>query len=329
MKKRKEKTNYKCDECDSFEQFYRFEFQRAARPRCSRCGSTMLTRVTPPHKQYASTYKSRTKAPQAIKKMFPSEQQKLPKNETRTIGAPSRSQAPNRRIVDKPSTSPPPNTNPPDVILFADGACSGNPGPGGWSAILKHPATGKVKRISGRNLRTTNNRMELTGAIEGLRAINADRRRRVHLVSDSEYVILGMTERIEKWIAKNWKRHQSRPVLNVDLWKVLHAITKLHDVTYEWVKGHSGHQENEECDHLARQETKIAIDELKSAQAKSCMIADQGTQPLPQISPEEICHEVNCEIDEIDIVSLSHLMTQHDCIDHKTLRERMIDARNQ
>ncbi len=139
----------------------------------------------------------------------------------------------------------------PDVILFTDGACSGNPGPGGWAAILKHPETGKEKKLSGGDPQTTNNRMELTGAIEGLKALKADRRWRVHLVSDSEYVIRGLTEWIEGWIAKNWKRGKAGPVKNEDLWKELHALTQLHDMTYEHVYGHSGHPENEECDRLA------------------------------------------------------------------------------
>ncbi len=149
----------------------------------------------------------------------------------------------------------------PDVILYTDGACSGNPGPGGWAAILKHPATGKVKNISAAAPKTTNNRMELTAAIEGLRAIDASRRRRVHLVSDSEYVIHGLTLWIKGWINNNWRRGKkagSPPVKNVELWQALHALTRKHDMTYEHVRGHTGHPENEECDRLAV----VAIDTL-------------------------------------------------------------------
>ncbi|MCO6436079.1 MAG: ribonuclease HI [Phycisphaerae bacterium] len=144
--------------------------------------------------------------------------------------------------------------SPPEVILFTDGACSGNPGPGGWAAILRHVATGRTKELSGAEPLTTNNRMELTAVIEGLRALKSDRRRRVHLVADSEYVILGLTRWIDGWIAKGWKRGNkasSEPVKNVDLWQTLHNLTSQHDMTYEHVRGHSGHPENELCDRLA------------------------------------------------------------------------------
>jgi len=138
----------------------------------------------------------------------------------------------------------------PDVIVYTDGACSGNPGPGGWAVLLKHPATGKIKKLSGGAGHTTNNRMELTGAIEGLSAIKGDKRLRVRLVSDSEYVLKGLTEWIDNWIAKGWRRGK-QPVKNVDLWKKLHALTQCFEMTYEYVRGHSGHPENEECDRLA------------------------------------------------------------------------------
>ena len=138
----------------------------------------------------------------------------------------------------------------PDVILYTDGACSGNPGPGGWAAILKHPDNGAVKTLSGGARETTNNRMELTAAIEGLRAIKPDRKWRVRLVSDSEYVIKGLTQWIDNWIAKGWRRGKE-PVKNVDLWKELHALAKQFEMSYEHVRGHSGHAENEECDRLA------------------------------------------------------------------------------
>jgi ribonuclease HI len=142
----------------------------------------------------------------------------------------------------------------PDVILYTDGACSGNPGPGGWAAILKHPATGSTKRLSGSSPDSTNNRMELTAVIEGLGALKGKKRLRVHLVSDSEYVINGLTLWIKGWIANNWRRGKkagSPPVKNVDLWQTLLALTEQYDMTYEHVRGHSGHPENEECDRLA------------------------------------------------------------------------------
>ncbi len=148
--------------------------------------------------------------------------------------------------------------------MYTDGACSGNPGPGGWAAILKHPTTGTVKRLSGAEPSTTNNRMELTAVIKGLGALKAGTPRRVHLVSDSEYVIKGLTQWIKDWIANNWRRGRkagSPPVKNVDLWKTLHALVERHDLTYEHVRGHAGHPENQECDRLAV----AAIDEVRDA----------------------------------------------------------------
>lgn len=142
----------------------------------------------------------------------------------------------------------------PDVIIYTDGACSGNPGPGGWAAILEHPSTQTVKKLSGGDPNTTNNRMELTAVIEGLRALKGDGRLRVRLVSDSEYVIKGLTIWIKGWIANNWRRGKkanSPSVKNEELWKTLHELTEQHDMTYAHVRGHSGHPENEECDRMA------------------------------------------------------------------------------
>lgn len=142
----------------------------------------------------------------------------------------------------------------PEVIVYTDGACSGNPGPGGWAAILRHAVTGKSRELSGAEPETTNNRMELTAAIEGLRALKSDRRLRVLLVSDSEYVIRGLTEWIDGWIARGWQRgpkNRPEPVKNVDLWQSLHELVSRHDMTYQHVRGHAGHPENERCDQLA------------------------------------------------------------------------------
>lgn len=154
-------------------------------------------------------------------------------------------------------------TGAPEVLVYTDGACSGNPGPGGWAAILVHAATGKEKKLSGGDPGTTNNKMELTGAIEGLKAIDASKRRRVHLVSDSEYVIRGLTEWIEGWIANGWRRgkkQNAEPVKNAELWQELYALAQKHDMSYEHVRGHSGHLENEECDRLAVAEIKALRD---------------------------------------------------------------------
>ncbi len=144
-----------------------------------------------------------------------------------------------------------------DVVVFTDGACSGNPGPGGWAAILKHPATGKVKKLSGGNPQTTNNQMELQAAIEGLLALKpptAGRRWRVRLVSDSEYVINGLTIWIDNWLRHDWRRgrkQDSPPVKNAELWKTLYSLCQKHEMSYEHVRGHQGHPENEECDRMA------------------------------------------------------------------------------
>lgn len=142
----------------------------------------------------------------------------------------------------------------PDVIVYTDGACSGNPGPGGWAAILKHLRTGKSTVMSGGEADTTNNRMELSAAIAGLKAIKPTQRWRVRLVSDSQYVIYGLRDWVPGWVAKNWRRgpkETSSPVKNVDLWKELYELSQQFEMTYEYVRGHSGHPENEECDRLA------------------------------------------------------------------------------
>ena len=142
----------------------------------------------------------------------------------------------------------------PDVILYTDGACSGNPGPGGWAAILEHPATNTVKKLSGGEVNTTNNRMEMSAVIQGLQALKSEKPLRVHLVSDSEYVIKGLTEWIAGWIKNNWRRGKKAgapPVKNVDLWQTLHALAQEHTMSYEYVRGHTGHPENEECDRMA------------------------------------------------------------------------------
>ena len=136
-----------------------------------------------------------------------------------------------------------------DVIVYADGACSGNPGPGGWGVILKHPSTGKARRLSGGEKDTTNNRMELTAVISGLATIN--KASKVKVVTDSQYVSRGMTEWIGNWMANNWRTAGKKPVKNVDLWQRLLEVSGGHEVSWEWIAGHAGHRENEECDRLA------------------------------------------------------------------------------
>jgi len=137
----------------------------------------------------------------------------------------------------------------PQVRLFTDGSCLGNPGPGGWAYILEHPATGRVCEVSGGERRTTNNRMELMAVIRGLRALS--RSCRVELSGDSEYVLLGLRDWMPKWTAKGWRRG-SKPPKNVELWQALDEELQRHEVTIRWVRGHTGHPENERCDELAR-----------------------------------------------------------------------------
>lgn len=134
------------------------------------------------------------------------------------------------------------------VYLYTDGACSGNPGPGGYGAILKYGQ--HVKEICGGDENTTNNRMELLGVIKGLEALNEPCH--VVLTSDSKYVIdalsLGWAE---KWKQNGWKRNKKDAALNPDLWERLLQLTQTHEMEYHWVKGHAGHPENERCDRLA------------------------------------------------------------------------------
>jgi len=134
------------------------------------------------------------------------------------------------------------------VEIFADGACSGNPGPGGWGTILR--SGGHERELSGFAQETTNNRMELTAAIEGLAALK--RPCRVRLTTDSEYLKKGMTEWVAGWVKRGWKNSQKQPVANRDLWERLLEVSSHHQVEWHWVRGHAGHAENERCDALAR-----------------------------------------------------------------------------
>jgi ribonuclease HI len=139
----------------------------------------------------------------------------------------------------------------PRVQLFTDGACIGNPGPGGWAFILKHPATGRSKQGSGGEHDSTNNRMEIMAVIEGLVALKSPSD--VQLFSDSEYVVNAITSWMAKWKLFGWKRSKKsqEPVKNVDLWRRLDLLLQIHAVKANWVRGHNGHAENERCDVLA------------------------------------------------------------------------------
>ena len=136
------------------------------------------------------------------------------------------------------------------VHLFTDGACLGNPGPGGWAALLRY--RGKEKMVSGGEPDTTNNRMELTAVLEGLRTLKE--KCAVHIATDSQYVMNAFEKGwLDNWQAKGWKTAAKKPVANQDLWEALLEETSRHKITWEWVRGHSGHPENERVDEAARE----------------------------------------------------------------------------
>ncbi|MBR9973026.1 ribonuclease HI [Magnetospirillum sulfuroxidans] len=141
------------------------------------------------------------------------------------------------------------------VEIFTDGACSGNPGPGGWGAILRYKGT--EKELCGGENPTTNNRMEMMAVIKALEALSRPCQITIH--TDSQYVMKGMTEWLRGWKAKGWKTADKKPVKNDDLWKILDAACALHQVRWQWVKGHNGHPENERADQLARDGIKIIL----------------------------------------------------------------------
>ena len=141
------------------------------------------------------------------------------------------------------------------VEIFTDGACSGNPGPGGWGALLRY--RGREKTLSGAEANTTNNRMELMAAIRALESLK--RPCQVTLFTDSVYVQKGISQWLKNWKRRGWKTADKKPVKNADLWRRLDAATEGHDIRWRWVRGHSGHPENELVDELARN----AISKLK------------------------------------------------------------------
>ena len=145
-----------------------------------------------------------------------------------------------------------------DVEIFTDGACRGNPGPGGWGVVLR--AGAYEKEMHGGERETTNNRMELTAAIRALEALK--RSCRVALYTDSQYVRQGITEWLAQWRERGWKTASRKPVKNQDLWQELDAQAQKHDIEWHWVKGHSGHPENDRADALANR----GIDELVSSE---------------------------------------------------------------
>ncbi len=152
------------------------------------------------------------------------------------------------------ASTEPAQGRPQPVDIYTDGACSGNPGPGGWGAILRY--NGIEKELSGGDPGTTNNRMEMMAAIAALEALKRPARVRLH--TDSIYLKDGITKWIHAWKARGWKTASKKPVKNQDLWQRLEAALVPHQVTWFWVKGHAGHAENERADELAR----TAIDRL-------------------------------------------------------------------
>jgi ribonuclease HI len=143
---------------------------------------------------------------------------------------------------------------PAEVKIYTDGACRGNPGPGGWGALLEYG--GETKILYGSENLTTNNRMELTAVIRALAALK--RPCKIELCSDSKYVLQGITEWLPNWKKNGWRTSAKKPVMNSDLWQQLDAQANVHDITWRWVKGHSGHVQNEMADQLANR----GIDEL-------------------------------------------------------------------
>jgi ribonuclease HI len=141
------------------------------------------------------------------------------------------------------------------VEIFSDGACKGNPGVGGWGALLR--MNGAEKELFGGEPNTTNNRMELTAVIQALTALTRPCEVLIH--TDSQYVMKGMMEWIEGWKAKGWKTAAKQPVKNDDLWKTLDKLVAMHDVDWRWVKGHSGHPENERADQLANRGVELIL----------------------------------------------------------------------
>jgi len=166
------------------------------------------------------------------------------------------------------------------VTIYSDGACEGNPGPGGWATVLRYGKT--EKPFFGGELATTNNRMEIKGAIEGLKKLREPCE--VQLFTDSEYLKNGITKWIFAWKRKKWKKGQ-KPVKNADLWQELDAEAAKHKVTWNWVRGHSGDRLNELCDKLAVSE----VEKIKKANSKSILSsaledfkAKQNAKPPPQ-----------------------------------------------
>ena len=152
--------------------------------------------------------------------------------------------------MPRPKTAKSRRSKAKELIIYTDGACSGNPGPGGWGVLMQF--NGIEKELCGGEAETTNNRMELMAAIEALRAVKPNYTGRIHLWTDSQYVLKGITEWIHGWKKRGWKKADKKAVINADLWKILDELNHAHNVEWSWVKGHAGIEGNERADELAR-----------------------------------------------------------------------------
>lgn len=158
----------------------------------------------------------------------------------------------------------------PGVQIYTDGGCRGNPGCGAWAAILLGDRRRRV--LGGAAAHTTNNKMEMTAAIEALRALNCPCK--VHFVSDSQYTIKGITDWIKNWKRRGWRTQDKKPVKNKELWQELDELASQHEIHWEWTRGHSGHPENEECDELVNE----LMDRLEAgADAESLQIDERSS----------------------------------------------------
>jgi ribonuclease HI len=160
------------------------------------------------------------------------------------------------------------------VTIHSDGGCENNPGPGGWAAVLRFGA--HVKEINGGAPATTNNRMELQGAIEALRVLKEPCE--IEFFTDSQYVKKGISEWVRSWKARGWRTADKKPVKNEDLWRLLDAQASKHKIHWGWVKGHAGHPENERCDELATAAIALVKKQFSSRQLSAALVAFRETQ---------------------------------------------------
>jgi len=171
-----------------------------------------------------------------------------------------------------------------EVLIHTDGGCEGNPGPGAWAAVLRHGS--HVREISGGELATTNNRMELRAAIEALEALKEACA--VTLFTDSEYLRNGITAWIKGWKARGWITKDKKPVKNADLWRQLERASARHRVSWEWLKGHAGHADNERCDALAGEAIRSLKQRYSAAELSAALKALKEADTLPAALPQLI-----------------------------------------